>query len=95
MAEHVPGRPVDGFNPMIEYTLWPEDLNILLFGLQITPIEFIKLNNYKINKINIVIPDFIVEKNKNIYIKWINYINLIKKIYDIDIINFKENLYKL
>ena len=69
--------------------------NILLFGLQITPIEFIKLNNYKINKINIVIPNFIVEKNKNIYIKWINYINSIKKIYDIEIINFKENLYKL
>ena len=69
--------------------------NILLFSYDLNYIEYIKYNNYKINNITTVVPVI----NKILYndelIKYINYINTVKNIYDIQIINYNDNLYTL
>jgi len=67
---------------------------LLVIGYTITPIEFIKFNNYKINNINVVIPMIGIDSTK-IMQKWNEYINIIKGIYNIQIIEYLDILYKL
>ena len=69
--------------------------NILNIGTNITPIEIIKNNNYKINKIKCIIfkPKIIYLKNESKSI--LNYIKNFKKIYDLDVIFFTEQIEKI
>jgi hypothetical protein len=69
--------------------------NILNIGTNLTPIEIIKNNNYKINKIKCIIfkPKIIYLKNESKTI--LNYIKNFKKIYDLDVIFFTEQIEKI
>ena len=69
--------------------------NILNIGTNLTPIEIIKNNNYKINKIKCIIfkPKIIYLKNESKSI--LNYIKNFQKIYDLDVIFFTEQIQKI
>jgi len=69
--------------------------NILNIGNNLTPIEIIKNNNYKINKIKCIIfePKIIYLKHESNSI--LNYIKNFKNIYDLDVIFFTEKIEKI
>ena len=69
--------------------------NILLFSYDLNYIEYIQYNNYKINNITTIVPVNNTILYKDELLKYINYINIVKNIYDIQIIEYNDNLYTL
>jgi len=67
---------------------------LLLIGYYLTPIEFIKFHNYKINNINVILPIVGIDAVKIIN-QWNEYINIVKGIYNIKITEYLDILYKL
>ena len=69
--------------------------NVLYFGYYLTPIEYLKFNNYKFTDITSVVPAFGKIELKNVINEWNKYLYNIKKIYNIKTTEYNGNIYTM